>query len=97
MKCPKCGYLGFEHVERCRNCGYDFSLSPVALPELPMRHEATEPNPLEDLMLVDQTPRVDTARFASEMDQDLDRVLGMTKPLPGAPAARRRGSRRRRL
>ena len=27
MKCPKCGYLGFEHVERCRNCGYDFSLT----------------------------------------------------------------------
>ncbi len=27
MKCPKCGYLGFERVDRCRNCGYDFSLS----------------------------------------------------------------------
>jgi uncharacterized RDD family membrane protein YckC len=32
MKCPKCGYLGFEAVERCRNCGYDFSLAePVAV------------------------------------------------------------------
>ena len=96
MKCPKCGYLGFEQVERCRNCGYDFSLSPaIAMPELPMRHEATEPNPLDDLMLVDQTPPVDTERFTSEMDQDLDRVLGMTAPLavqlaaatgPAAPA-----------
>ena len=28
MKCPKCGYLGFESLDRCRNCGYDFSLSP---------------------------------------------------------------------
>lgn len=53
MKCPKCGYVGFERVERCRNCGYDFSLcqgdgdiftssgtkiSPSAfLPELPIR------------------------------------------------------------
>jgi uncharacterized RDD family membrane protein YckC len=26
VKCPKCGYLGFDSVERCRNCGYDFSL-----------------------------------------------------------------------
>ena len=26
MKCPKCGYLGFDSGERCRNCGYDFSL-----------------------------------------------------------------------
>jgi uncharacterized RDD family membrane protein YckC len=27
MKCPKCGYLGFESADRCRNCGYDFSLA----------------------------------------------------------------------
>jgi uncharacterized RDD family membrane protein YckC len=27
MKCPKCGYLGFETGDRCRNCGYEFSLS----------------------------------------------------------------------
>src|ERR1051325_2638041 len=26
MKCPKCDYLGFDTGERCRNCGYDFSL-----------------------------------------------------------------------
>lgn len=26
MKCPKCGYLGFDSGARCRNCGYDFSL-----------------------------------------------------------------------
>lgn len=28
MKCPKCDYLGFESGDRCRNCGYDFSLIP---------------------------------------------------------------------
>jgi uncharacterized RDD family membrane protein YckC len=27
MKCPKCGYLGFETTNRCRNCQYDFSLA----------------------------------------------------------------------
>src|SRR5262245_18688665 len=38
MKCPKCGYLGFESVDRCRNCGYEFSLSPSAgMPELSIR------------------------------------------------------------
>jgi len=26
MKCSKCGYLGFETGDRCKNCGYDFSL-----------------------------------------------------------------------
>jgi uncharacterized RDD family membrane protein YckC len=30
MKCPKCSYLGFETGDRCRNCGYDFSLLSVA-------------------------------------------------------------------
>ena len=27
MKCPKCNYLGFETGDRCKNCGYDFSLA----------------------------------------------------------------------
>ena len=26
MKCPKCGYLGFDSGDRCKNCGFDFSL-----------------------------------------------------------------------
>ena len=30
MKCPKCDYLGFDTGDRCKNCGYDFSLSPAA-------------------------------------------------------------------
>jgi hypothetical protein len=55
MKCPKCGYLGFEHVERCRNCGYDFSLSASStLPDLSIRSSRTdEVQPLADLELVD--------------------------------------------
>lgn len=28
MRCPKCSYLSYDDVERCRNCGYDFSLAP---------------------------------------------------------------------
>ncbi len=38
MKCSKCGYLGFEIGERCRNCGYEFSLAEsYEPPDLPMR------------------------------------------------------------
>lgn len=38
MKCPKCGYLGFETTDRCRNCQYDFSLAPFATePELALQ------------------------------------------------------------
>jgi uncharacterized RDD family membrane protein YckC len=32
VKCPKCGYVGFEHTGRCRHCGYDFSFTAVAEP-----------------------------------------------------------------
>jgi uncharacterized RDD family membrane protein YckC len=35
MKCPKCSYLGFETGDRCKNCGYDFSLMAAAAPESP--------------------------------------------------------------
>lgn len=38
MKCPKCGYLGFETTDRCRNCQYDFSLAPLSPePELALK------------------------------------------------------------
>jgi uncharacterized RDD family membrane protein YckC len=30
MKCPKCLYIGFETGDRCKNCGYDFSLLGIA-------------------------------------------------------------------
>jgi uncharacterized RDD family membrane protein YckC len=55
MKCPKCGYLGFKHVERCPNCGYDFSLSSSpALLDLSIRPSSQNtPRPLADLALVD--------------------------------------------
>jgi uncharacterized RDD family membrane protein YckC len=55
MKCPKCGYLGFEPVNRCRNCGYDFSLSSAAGdrdPDLPIRTEASRIEVPADLSLV---------------------------------------------
>jgi uncharacterized RDD family membrane protein YckC len=27
MRCPKCQYISFDSNERCRNCGYEFSLA----------------------------------------------------------------------
>lgn len=81
MKCPKCGYLGFEHVERCRNCSYDFSLTPAPAPELSLRGDATV-NPIDDLALVDAAM---ASRFAGDpMAADLDRVFGAPEP-PAAP------------
>ncbi len=66
MKCPKCGYLGFEHVDRCRNCGYDFSFtSAPALPDLSIRQAMPDNGgPLGDLSLLEPLDRasLDTLR-----------------------------------
>lgn len=68
MKCPKCGYLGYERVERCRNCGYEFSLgSSNTTPDLRLRDGDGTPNPLDDLELVDER----MARKAASHDRDL--------------------------
>jgi uncharacterized RDD family membrane protein YckC len=53
MKCPKCGYLGFDDLDRCRNCGYDFSLAPAPDPELEIRSGDSPSVILDDLALVD--------------------------------------------
>jgi uncharacterized RDD family membrane protein YckC len=57
MKCPKCGYFGFEEVDRCRNCGYNYSLTaPAALPDLAIRPAGRDlDGPLEDLELSEPT------------------------------------------
>ncbi len=52
MRCPKCHYISFGSVDRCRNCGYEFSLAADALPlDLPI-HDGEQPlGPLSDLPL----------------------------------------------
>ena len=78
MKCPKCAYLGFETVDRCRNCGYDFSLAaqPEAAVELPLHERNAPAVPLHDFDLGVR----DTAADAGELD--LDRVLGAADEPP---------------
>src|SRR5260221_6388750 len=54
MKCPKCQYFSFDSGDRCRNCGYDFSLT-LDLPpaDLPIQN-GTEPlGPFADFSLND--------------------------------------------
>lgn len=94
MKCPKCGYLGFEHVERCRNCGYDFSLADSAslhVPDLPLRGDPHAMNPLDDLSMVDAAMVPAPAVRLSDASPDLDRIFGAAEQTPaGPPAASRR-------
>lgn len=89
MKCPKCGYLGFEHVDRCRNCGYEFSLisssSAVMPPELSIRGEARTLGPLDDLSLIDAAFAPGPEVPMSEAGPDLERLIGV--PATRATAA----------
>ena len=81
MKCPKCAYLGFEEVDRCRNCGYEFALmASPAMPELSLRSDQADLAPLDDLALVDAAamPSTQSSRAA-----DLDRAAG--QPPPASP------------
>ena len=52
MRCPKCQYISFDNGERCRNCGYEFSLTPSApAPDLPIQTGEEAFGPLADLAL----------------------------------------------
>ncbi len=87
MKCPKCGYLGFETSERCRNCGYDFSLAvEISGPadELPLRSSAGAGEPLADFDLSD----LETGQTVEDVGRlDLDRVIGDPEPGAGTQGA----------
>jgi uncharacterized RDD family membrane protein YckC len=58
MKCPKCGYLGFDDGDRCRNCGFEFSLalSPIGPADASIRRAIEPEGPKLDLDLGDSGP-----------------------------------------
>lgn len=89
MKCPKCGYLGFESVDRCRHCGYDFSLTSPAdtLPELRIRTDAQTVSPLDDLTLIDAATAPVAPVAMSDAGPDLERIVGERSRVNGRSAA----------
>ena len=89
MKCPKCGYLGFEPADRCRNCQYDFSLASTHQDlDFSIFRESETVNPLEDLSLIDAASTWQPGQKGSGAGADLDRIFGAPDPQPdGAEAA----------
>lgn len=78
MKCPKCEYLGFETGDRCRNCGYDFSLAvAIAPPEQP------------ELLLREAEPvQRDADRWLDQLEARLDNVRpAVSTSMPADPLA----------
>jgi uncharacterized RDD family membrane protein YckC len=81
MKCPKCEYFGFESGDRCRNCGYEFSLSvqnadPL---DLTLDRGPDESRPPLDLDRIIGAP-------APAQPDDLPLFGGDDKPLITAPS-----------
>ncbi|MDO8681780.1 MAG: RDD family protein [Acidobacteriota bacterium] len=90
MKCPKCGYLGFETTDRCRNCQYDFSLAPFAIePELALQNSDRMPDPTADFDLPGMSRTPDNLSPAS---LDLDRLFGGEAEPPRQPPGPPRSS-----
>ena len=90
MKCPKCQYFSFDSGDRCRNCGYDFSLA-LAMPpaDLPIQ-DGTEPlGPLSDFSLSEPRDTPNLPLFTSA-EGDPDAPLVTPGATPRAPLAVRR-------
>jgi resuscitation-promoting factor RpfA len=92
MKCPTCGYIGFESTDRCRNCGYEFALSTPSPPAQDLSLSSGEADgPLQDLAIRDggtpvrttpaaRGPRTAPAPDLDRVMQNLDRVIGAPEP-----------------
>lgn len=65
MKCPKCSYLGFETGDRCKNCGYDFSL--LSAPHQP-------PDPDLNLQMPDDLPADADTSWIDRLHTGIDHV-----------------------
>lgn len=86
MKCPKCHYITFESGDRCRNCGYEFSLSAqVSETDLPIQ---TGNEPEGPMSVPDLAP---TPPVTESFDLPLFNPRGAPsdRPLVSAPAVPR--------
>lgn len=92
MRCPKCQYISFGSANRCRNCGYDFSLSTdLESFDLPIQNGREPFGPLADLPLSAEPPKPndppvspapDIGRTAAAAETDLPLFSGTPDDAP---------------
>jgi uncharacterized RDD family membrane protein YckC len=79
MRCPKCQYITFDSDDRCRNCGYEFSLSV----------DTVEEEPVEVTIARDEPESMRRGRDSfSALDAPLKQPSSAPER-PGAPNVRR--------
>ena len=82
MRCPKCQYISFDNGDRCRNCGYQFSLSAdVETLDLPIQTGHEPEGPLGDLTLGDRRAEPARSRAASAV-VPAERRAAAPRPVP---------------
>ena len=74
MKCPKCEYLGFETGDRCKNCGYDFSLMVIPAEPQDIDIDLTIDLPANERPLDPWTDQIDHALAPSTLDSETTRA-----------------------
>jgi uncharacterized RDD family membrane protein YckC len=88
MRCPKCQYISFDSGDRCRNCGYEFSLSVDVTPvDLPIQTGDEAIGPLRDFVLTEKeesAPSRPPVPAAPALG-----AFGPTPPAQSPPSARR--------
>jgi uncharacterized RDD family membrane protein YckC len=93
MKCPKCQYISFDSGDRCRNCGYDFSLvRDLPAPDLPIQNGSEPIGPLSDFTLHDKPPDTGSLPLFRRERANPDAPLVTPALTPRAPLAVRRGA-----
>jgi uncharacterized RDD family membrane protein YckC len=87
MKCPKCLYIGFETGDRCKNCGYDFSLLSIAEEPAPLESAVRLAEPALSGLALDLTPALGSnwpgAGLAIDRFRDLPEPEGPAMTLAG--------------
>ena len=94
MKCPKCQYISFGNGSRCRNCGYEFSLTGEPPPaDLPITSADVPIGPYTDLPLSAPSAigRTELPLFSGGGIRD-DAPLVSAPAVPRAPLAVRRAA-----
>jgi len=96
MKCPKCGYIGYERTQKCRLCGYDFSLlaDPVVDLDLPLKGDEPLEAPADFDLQTERTEQParkpqrvadkDDFRLPSLTPRDMDADLPLFAPVDAA-------------
>ena len=88
MKCPKCGYVTFEKFDRCRNCGYEFLLTPPSAgSDLRLRSDSDDYEALDDYALTEQPSRAKTPHPSSDLKTEMEGTLRTANPGSREPPA----------